>query len=57
MRRDMPESSVAQFPYVNKGGVYQYPEGLMQEMEDFMEKKLLEYISQDKIFRWEDDNE
>lgn len=52
MRRNMPHSAVVQFPYQNTDGVYHYPDNLLEDMEGFMNEKLSQIISKDKIFRW-----
>ena len=54
MRKAYPASSIAQFPYSCVDEVYQYPDDIMRDMEDFMEEKCLTHISKDKIFRWEE---
>lgn len=52
MRRQQKKSAVVQFPYENRGGVYQYPEELEQEMEQFLIKELQKWIAKDRIFCW-----
>lgn len=52
MRKAARKSAVVQFPYENLGGVYQYPEGLRLEMENYLQGLLKEYISPKKIFVW-----
>lgn len=52
MRKAMPMSCVAQFPYENDGGFYQYPKALRDEMEGFMLEMLKEKLPETKIFRW-----
>lgn len=52
MRKAARSSPVVQFPYENRGGVYQYPEKLRQEMENYLQGLLKEYISPKKIFVW-----
>lgn len=52
MRKAASSSAVVQFPYENRDGVYQYPEGLRQEMENYLQGLLTEYISPDRIFVW-----
>ena len=53
MRRQEPYSAVVQFPYVNSGGVYQYPKELLERMEGYLTARLAERISAEKIFLWE----
>lgn len=53
MRKNQPFSSVVQFPFQNDGGVYHYPDELMEEMERYMVMGLKENIPEEKIFRWE----
>ncbi len=52
MRRQEPKSAVAQFPYQNIGGVYQYPKELSDKMEGFLAGRLTEYLSGEKLFFW-----
>lgn len=52
MRKNEPYSAVVQFPYQNTDGVYHYPDGLLEEMEGFMEMELSKRIPKEKIFRW-----
>lgn len=52
MRRQQKESAVVQFPYENRDGVYQYPEKLAQEMEQFLITGLQKWVEKDKIFCW-----
>lgn len=53
MRRNAPDSQVVQFPYQNVGGVYQYPPQLREEMEQYLVERLLDYMPEERIFRWE----
>ena len=52
MKKNEPYSAVAQFPYQNTGGVYQYPRELAERMERFMSDRLQEKIPEEKIFFW-----
>lgn len=54
MRKSFPSSAAVQFPYENADGVYQYPEELRKEMEEFMRAGLSEYIPAERIFFWKD---
>ena len=57
MRKQEPFSAVAQFPYQNIGGVYQYLENLSAQMEQFLITKLREKIPEEKIFLWKEKDE
>lgn len=48
-----PYSAVVQFPFQNDGGVYHYGKELTEQMERFLIRQLLEYVPEEKIFRWE----
>lgn len=50
IRRVEPMAPVVQFPYVNVGGVYQYPPKLLKEMEDYLISELAERIGKEKIY-------
>ncbi len=52
MRRDMPLSSIVNFPYDNVDGYYQYPEKIRVDMENHLTQKLVKYIDSSKIFLW-----
>ncbi|MCH5268451.1 MAG: radical SAM protein [Lachnospiraceae bacterium] len=54
MRKSAPLSPVVQFPYENRQGVYQYPEALKREMEDFLQGELEKHLPGEKIFHWEE---
>lgn len=53
MRRNMPDSAVVQYPYVNQNGVYHYGTELTEEMERFMLERLTTVLPRERIFRWE----
>lgn len=57
MRRNMPGSAVVQYPYENDHGVYHYSGKLTDEMEKWLVLRLTERISEEKIFRWEDEEQ
>ena len=57
MRKANPNSAIVWFPYDVKDGVYQYPQPLMDEMEQFLLEKIKEYIPEEKIFRWGNEDE
>ncbi len=50
MRGLLPDSSVVQFPFELKNGVYQYPEYLKEDMQSFVIEKLTAYVPHDKIY-------
>ena len=52
MRRQEPGSAVAQFPYQNIGGVYQYPKALSGKMEGFLAERLNKWLPGRKVFFW-----
>lgn len=54
MRKNAPDSAVVQYPYENCRGVYQYPEALMNEMEQFMTEQCRAVLPEEKIFRWKE---
>lgn len=57
MRKNTPNRAIVWFPYENVGGVYQYPSGLLADMEEFLLEKLLGYVTEEKIFRWKQGEE
>lgn len=50
IRRVEKESPVVQFPYVNVGGVYQYPPELLAQMEGCVMRELVKRMSAERIF-------
>ena len=52
LRRSQKDSAVVQFPFVNDKGVYHYPDGLMNEMEQHVVSRIYEWMPEEKIFRW-----
>lgn len=52
MRRLERDSAIVQFPYVNVEGYYQYPERILENMEQYMEQQLSKRVGEEKIFRW-----
>lgn len=50
MRKNAPASAIAQFPYELNKGVYQYPEGLNMEMEQYMKERILQFVPEEKLF-------
>lgn len=52
LRKQEPDSPVVWFPFQKEGGYCHYPDALMEEMEQFLEERLADKISGDRIFRW-----
>jgi spore photoproduct lyase len=50
IRRMEPDAPAIQFPYVNRGGVYQYPPKLRQEMEDYLIGELGKRMEKENIY-------
>ena len=50
IRRVEKESPVVQFPYVNVGGVYQYPPELLARMEGCVMRELVKRMPSERIF-------
>ena len=50
LRRVEPTAPAVQFPYVNVGGVYQYPMRLLKEMEEYLIAMLEKRIDKEKIY-------
>lgn len=50
LRRVQPYAPAVQYPYVNVGGVYQYPKKLLQEMENYMITELAKRIGKENIY-------
>lgn len=50
LRRVEPASPAVQFPYVNVGGVCQYPPELLKRMEDYMITELQKRMDKEKIY-------
>lgn len=50
IRRTLPGAPAVQFPYVNVGGVYQYPSELLDTMEQFLISELEKRMDGHKIF-------
>lgn len=51
LRRVLPDAPAVQFPYVNSGGVYQYPQALLEEMEQYLVSELEKRMDREKIYR------
>jgi len=52
MRRQQPDSAAAWFPYEIENGYYHYPKNLMEDMEQFVVKRLRGHMRPEKIFLW-----
>ncbi|MCR4792159.1 MAG: radical SAM protein [Lachnospiraceae bacterium] len=52
MRKKMPCSEIAQYPYVSEGGYYQYPDVVRLAMEDFMKSEILDRCPRAGIYDW-----
>ncbi len=50
LRKSFPTSSICQFPYENRNGVFQYSEDLQGEMENTLVTLLQSLISKDRIY-------
>ena len=50
LRQKEPDSPAVQYPFVNEGGVYRYPDGLQREMTDRLMRRLCEQVPEDRIF-------
>ncbi len=54
MRKQEPDSAVIWFPFQLENGFYQYPAALMNDMEQYLVKKLKKQMPEEKIFLWKD---
>ncbi len=54
MRKQYPNSSVLQYPYVCEKGFYHLPNDILNKVENLVLDELTKYVSNDKIYRWED---
>jgi len=52
MRKVMPDSEIAWFPYEVIDGYAQYPQAIDKGLEQFMKNRLLEYVGEEKIWTW-----
>ena len=52
MRKKYPDSAVAQYPYVNEEGYYQYPDEVRLSMEEHIGKELSEKCPGVPVFDW-----
>lgn len=50
LRRAEPTASAVHFPYVNVGGVYQYPPRLLEEMEGYLMAELAKRMDKENIY-------
>ncbi len=52
MRKKMPYSEIAQYPYISDRGYYQYPEVVRLAMEDYMKELISDKCSGARTFDW-----
>lgn len=52
MRKVMPDSEIAWFPYEIKDGYAQYPEEIDKGMQSFMKNELMKITREEKIWTW-----
>ncbi|MBP5252450.1 MAG: radical SAM protein, partial [Lachnospiraceae bacterium] len=52
MRKKYPDSAVAQYPYVNEEGYYQYPDEVRLSMEEHIKRELSEKCPKVPVFDW-----
>ena len=52
MRKKYPDSAVAQYPYVNEEGYYQYPDEVRLSMEEHIKRELSEKCPIVPVFDW-----
>ena len=52
MRRKFTESPIAQYPYINEDGYYQYPDEVRTAMEDHIKGALAEACPDVRVFDW-----
>ena len=52
MRKKCLNSGIAWYPYVIRNGVAQYEEDTDKKMQEFMYKRLVRHIAEEKIFTW-----
>lgn len=57
MRKQYPNSSVLQFPYVCDHGFYHLPNDLLEKVESIIMEELLNIVPKEKIYRWENTHE
>ena len=54
MRKQYPNSSVLQYPYVCEQGFYHLPNTILNKVETIVFNELTKIVSKDKIYRWEE---
>ncbi len=54
MRKQYPNSSVLQYPYVCEQGFYHLPNEILNQVESIVMDELIKIVSKDKIYRWEE---
>ncbi|MBP1584908.1 MAG: radical SAM protein [Lachnospiraceae bacterium] len=52
MRRKMPDSEIAQYPYISEAGYYQYSEKVRTAMEDHILAEIMNACSEARVFNW-----
>lgn len=52
MRRQQPDSAAAWFPYQMDHGYYHYPDDLMEQMEQYLTRRLRQHLPESQIFVW-----
>lgn len=52
MRKKMPDSEIAQYPYISEAGYYQYPGVVRTAMEDHIRDEILNVCSEARVFNW-----
>ena len=52
MRKKMPDSEIAQYPYVSEDGYYQYSKTVRIAMEDRLNDLILEKYPHARVFNW-----
>ncbi len=55
IRKAEPDSAVVQYPFVTENGVCSYGSALSEEMEGYLVSLLMQYVEEDKLFRWEEE--
>ena len=56
MRRQRPKSEVLFYPYTVEDGVCRYDSALSCEMMTFMKNRLLEYVKEEQIYVWSEND-
>lgn len=56
MRGQYPHSAILQYPYQNDQGFYSYGKERKEELEGWMKEELKQFVSEEKIFLWKEEN-